>query len=179
MIVKPYRFPINSILYIIGRAPKYFHDQSENGIQRIESWALNGGGIAKIDSIFLNQINLPFDYSQKFSRQNKAPFAFNNYFHFYRFEYRKDLKRLENAASLDQKFEIFDRLVNAPLYREIAFSKLVDIHIPDEKVATKLIKKRDNIVKKALRSKTPIKNWFRQLKWKFKKSSIKKLNYQS
>lgn len=169
-MTKSSSFSINSVLYIIGKAPKYFHDQSENGIQRIESWFFNGGGIAKIDSSYLHKMNSPFDYSQKFSLQNKAPFALNSNFHFYRFEYRKDLKRFESATSIDQKIEIFERLVHAPLNIEYAFSKLVDMHIKDEIIANQLKKKRDYIVKNALRSKTPIKDWFRKIKHKFRKS---------
>ncbi|MBC8346076.1 MAG: hypothetical protein ISR82_06315 [Candidatus Marinimicrobia bacterium] len=177
-IVKPYRFPINSILYIIGKTPKYFHDQSEKGIQRIESWAFNGGGIATINSNYLNQMYLPFDYSQKFSWENEAPFLSNHSFHFYRLEYRKDLIRLDNVWALNKKIEILERLVHGPINREFAYSKLVDIHISDKELATKLKKKREKILKKALRSKTPIKDWFRRLKWKFKKSprSKPKLN---
>lgn len=153
-LTKPYRYPIGSQIRVIAKPTKYFNKYSPTGLIRLESWVFNGGCVARNEpsNYFFVSPPLPISYKPKKDIKllkklglinKKDGFPKRGYFDLKRFEYRKDLVRLNNAKNIKQKIEILKRLQDFDLLRKKQYSELVKMNIDDEKTVNKLIKQRN------------------------------------
>lgn len=127
------RYPIGSYVRVVAKESTALKDQSENSAIRLETSVYNQGSIARND---LNEdlqtsAKAVYDYKSFVERQRTTAedSLYDSNYYLPEFELRKDLLRLKEAKSEDERIEILERLVFYPHINRFSFPIAVQAYI--------------------------------------------------
>lgn len=139
-------YPIGSQVRVVAKEATVFKYQpAESSTIRLETSIYNSGSIARNDlSINLRTSSKSiYDYSSFVERQRTTPAEdslHDSNYYLPQFEMQKDLLRLKETKSEDEKTKILERLVFYPHVFRMSYSKIVRTYLKNQNKLTALEK---------------------------------------
>ena len=134
-------YPVGSQVRVIAKESTLLESKLPDGNIRLESTRDNSGIIARNSEPELTtSAESVYDYRKYADRQNDAHPSESNYY-LPHFELRKDLLRLRDAASEEEKIKILERLSSFPHVAELDYPKIAQLHVREAKTLKQLNEK--------------------------------------